>query len=511
MYCPYCGEENEGENPFCMFCGKPLPGRGGVEEASSTGVSQVTPLPRRKRDVPVLLISAIAGGVLFIGAIIALFVFVVPRLIAGVGGGHYFYVVQESSASDPFSAIMLTKADGKSDLELARDRDGYYPSNMAIGLGRTFISPTGKHFVVREKEISGDLLLFADDGSIPVYLSDRSLATWSEGFSPNGKYFAYTNFDQSNNEVATYIVDNKGNPLVILDRAVFGAFLPDSNSLVAVELDIEDNSYTGLVLLDITRREVNYLESLDQDDDNGSRSYPRPFVSPDGKQVYFFSGASLMSVPANGGAVTTVYRFDAENSSAYFAPDEKNLVLLDVDPSSGVADLLLFDPQSNRRVRIDSDIYTISRTRSMYGEANIKFSPNGKYVAYLVYDNGSYDLYVTNIESRQRVRLAGGSNWISFAFSPDNKRIAYIDGRSATRGGSLFISEFDGSDRKRLDTDVWSFQFDSRGRNVFYFTVDDLSRRRPQSELYRIRIDGKNKDLIMPAEDGILTFVSYQE
>jgi Tol biopolymer transport system component len=511
MYCPYCGEENEGDNQFCMFCGQTMPGHEEKMGTPTLGVGQIPYKPKEKTKIPVRQISVIVGAALFIIAVITIGIFVVPRVFSGMKSDHYIYVRQDTSTSGGFSSIVLSKADGKSDFELAGDRVGYYPVDSLYGLQQRFISPTGNHFFLRERGLRGDLLLFSNDGSIPVYLSDKSSAGWPEGFSPDGKYLAFTTFDQTNIEIATHIVDNSGNLILTLEGAMFGAFLPDSNKVVVVETELVDEFFTSLILVDINRGDITFLASLDMDGEEVSYLFPpRPFVSPDGRQVYFFSGMDLMSVPISGGAVSTVYRFDSQASSAYFAPDKKHLVLLDVEPGFQEADLLLFDPQSNRRIRIDSEIYIRDRIRSMYGEENIKFSPDGKTVAYLVIRDERLELYVYNIERRQRTRLASGSAWISFAFSPDGKRIAYIDSRSATSGGNLFISELDGSDRKRLDTDVWSFQFDARSRNIYYFTVDDASRRRPESEMFKIRIDGTKKEMIMPAENGILTFIDYR-
>jgi Tol biopolymer transport system component len=124
----------------------------------------------------------------------------------------------------------------------------------------------------------------------------------------------------------------------------------------------------------------------------------------------------------------------------------------------------MYDPQTNRRVRIDKEIAFPNDRQSLYGDAPIKFSTDGRYAAYMINKEGRFELFVTNIETRQRTSMVSGSNWVTFAFSPDNKRIAYVDGRSTTEGGSLFVRDIDGGNRTRLDTDVWSFKFDSRGR-----------------------------------------------
>jgi hypothetical protein len=37
-----------------------------------------------------------------------------------------------------------------------------------------------------------------------------------------------------------------------------------------------------------------------------------------------------------------------------------------------------------------------------------------------------------------------------------------------------------------------------------------MSSGRPESEMFRIQVDAKNKELVLPAEDGILTFLVDQ-
>jgi Tol biopolymer transport system component len=506
MFCPYCGEENETESQFCMFCGKAL---AGSEEADPPPTPK-TERKRTKRDTSknalLLLIPVALVGVVIIGALVVAGVIFLPNLFSRLAGEQYIYVIQEEGINGSISAIIRTKGNVKSEVELARDWDGYYPINSYDGISRKIFSPDGKQFVMHEKEAFGDLLLFAGDGSIPIYLG-KSSPGWKESFSPDGKYFAFTTYEASNREIAAHVYDNKGNPTLVLEGSAFGAFLPNSNKIIALEIDRDETVFTGLILADINRGDTTFLTSFEE----MYSSPPRPFVSPDGKTIYFSQGENLMSIPASGGAVNIVYKFSHPNSIAFFGPDKKNLVILDLVQGSNAADLLLLDPQSNRRVRIDRDIVMHSPGRILYGEVSIKFSPDGKYIAYLLRRDGQYDLYVTHIENRQRTLMVSSATWISFEFSPDKKRIAYIEGRNLTRGGSLFIRDFDGGNRLRLDTDVWSFQFDAKGKNLLYFKVNDLSQRRPESEMHRIRVDGKKKTLIKPVEDGVMTFIKYSD
>jgi Tol biopolymer transport system component len=565
MFCPFCGKENENENAFCMYCGESLvelvddikiseseqvddiqpPVGEQVEDLQPSELDQVEPLgveqpqqpqstrfeqaqythspgPKQEKRppkpkstklplqrsaslsrTPIKHIALIAAGMLILAAVLVVIASSnISRIRAS--GEEYTYVVQEKNTSEPFVVVARMKAGGKNVLELANDRDGYIPSPIFDGISRKLFSPTGKNFAMREQNTSGDLMLFSDDGSIPVYLGYRDLISLAEGFSQDGKYFALSYYDRSTEELATHIYDTKGNQLLTYDAAVFGAFLPTGNRFVVFETDNTNNlTITGISAVDIITGDISFVTNLEE-----PFTRMNLFTSADGREIYFIQGAELMSVSTSGGAAKSIYKFDSANSLAFAAPDKKNLVILDVISGTNSADLILYDPASNRRVRIDKEVSYFSPLHNLYGEAPVKFSPDGRFVAYLANKDGKSELFVANIDSRQRTSMVSGSSWITFSFSPDKKRIAYIDGRSSTSGGSLFIREYDGSNRTRLDTNVWSIQFDSTGRYVYYSKPDNLSSRRPETELYRIRYDGKNKELLMPAEDGILTFVN---
>jgi len=45
------------------------------------------------------------------------------------------------------------------------------------------------------------------------------------------------------------------------------------------------------------------------------------------------------------------------------------------------------------------------------------------------------------------------------------------------------------------------------GKYIVYVKVTDLDRGNPESEIYRIRIDGQKKERLLDADDGLYTFI----
>jgi Tol biopolymer transport system component len=140
-------------------------------------------------------------------------------------------------------------------------------------------------------------------------------------------------------------------------------------------------------------------------------------------------------------------------------------------------------------------------------EKAVDFSPNGNLVAYVTSPPGSLRLYVADTDGRNRRRISGENAWITFAFSPNGRQIAFIEGSNTNRPGALYIADTDGGNRLRLDVNVWSFRFIDGGRRIIYSRVEDMDRGRPESEIYRIRADGRNQELLLGVQNGIISLL----
>ena len=79
-------------------------------------------------------------------------------------------------------------------------------------------------------------------------------------------------------------------------------------------------------------------------------------------------------------------------------------------------------------------------------------SPDGRHLAFLVPGaNGGYELWASNIDGTNRVRLASGAPMTTLAFSPDSSQFAFA--QYSDRGARLYIIGADGS---KLRETGWS-------------------------------------------------------
>jgi len=507
MHCINCGKENEEGNQFCMYCGAELykPEAASsepeiVKEATPSIQEKPISTPEKKApklDQRKILIILGATGIMLV-ALICIWTAV------GFLGFQIFspaeqlvYGIQEDLQNN-VTVIMAVKENGKDNKELYSDNDGFRSIAIVLDyypwLKNNIFSPDGKTISVAEN--NGDLLLLDSDSSVPVSvdIQDKTGITglgYLQGFSPDGQYFGFTDFD--NNSFTTAIIDLQGNEVYSADDRVFGAFLPDSKQIVAFETDREN--VTGLGILNFLSGEYTYLTGIEESDTTYTIWFTVTspvIVSPNGNTIYYIDGKNLMSIPTRGGSSSSVYESDEGINFAFFSPDERTMAIVDRDGNS----LYLYDTRRDEKSRIANDV------------ENIVFSSNGRYLAYATNEgNSEKDLYLSRTDGSDKVRIARNVNWLKFAFSPDNNFIAYIDGSSGDAGGSLYIVRRDGSDSTRLDTGVWSFRFVNNGNSIVYIKVSDLDRGNPESEIYRIGVNGRKKERLLQADDGLFTFI----
>jgi hypothetical protein len=464
---------------------------------------------------PPAVLVAVGGGVLFLAIFAALAVFVFPGLFRGDGPQVLYFAIQEEGQGTGFTSVMQMKGNGTAPKEIASERDGLRPATRVVGLRNSAFSPDLHHFAMHEADSGRDLLLFSMDGSIPEPMNDGAIDyARFQGFSPSGKYFAYSCYTDSRDEFATFIVDMEGSEVAEFESLAFSGFLND-NRVLLIEFDPGDSVPLSIGIGEVRNDDYNPLVSLNEDPEDGYLYDPNPFLSPDGKRVYYIGDDSrLYAISTSGGEPEEVYKFDSARSIAFFSPSGKNIVLMDMDDSNTSADLLLLNPASKKVTRIDRDLgisnYNNSSTRNAYGEDMIVFSPNERYIAYVAQESGGLDLYVAQTNGEQAKRVSSDARWYSFSFSPDGKRLVYIEGEQTNDGGDLYTLELAKSKRSRLDTNVWSYSFSNKSNYLLYYVVDGLDGRSPESQLMKIRIDGKNKQRLVDYQDGLFSFLNVR-
>jgi hypothetical protein len=507
MHCTNCGKENEEGNQFCMHCGTELykpdtaPSEPEMRESQSSihekpeAIPEEKKAPIRDRRKTFIILGAVGAFLVLLVCIWTAVVFWGFQIFSP--GEQLVYGIQEDH-QDNLTVIMSISENGKDNKEIYSENDGFnstalYLDNYPWLKNNTF-SPNGEIIAIVENE--GGLLLLKRDSSLPVSIDIKDKNSpvaggYLQSFSPNGEYFGFT--DKENNSFITTFIDTQGNEIYSFEDKIFGAFLPDSRRVVVYETDRE--YVTGLGIVDILKGEYSYLTGLDEDETDYTiwhRATSALAISSNGETIYYCDGKNLMSIPTKGGSSSIIYESDEGIWGSIFSPNNRTLAIIDIDGSN----LYLYDTRRDDMLRITNDVQTI------------KFSPNGRYIAYLTYEGANeYDLYISKLDGSDKVRLARNSTWLKFEFSPDNKYIGYIDGNNIDDGGSLYVVRYDGSNPTRLDTGVWSFRFVDNGSSITYIKVNDLDRGNPESEIYRIRVNGRNKERLLQADDGLFTFI----
>jgi dipeptidyl aminopeptidase/acylaminoacyl peptidase len=281
---------------------------------------------------------------------------------------------------------------------------------------------------------------------------------------------------------------------------VFGDFFHDHRYLLVVETD-EEGLFAALARLDVDTGNLERIADL-----SDSSGWVRPAIGPNDERVYYYADRALVAVDVDGGEAEQVHEFESHRSAAFFAANAQTLVIYDQPEGGSLGELRLLEPEDNRSIRIDRDV-NLSTTSVHVGARGIAFSDNGKLVAYCSGQAGELGLYVIGRDGSDRRRLSNDNLWITFGFSPNSRKIAYIEGEDLREPGTLYVANVDGSERVRLDAEVWSFQFTQNGRHLVYSKVYDLEQNEPQSELYRISLNGKDQELISRSVDGLITLL----
>lgn len=494
MFCVSCGKENDERSQFCMHCGAELhvPGNAtnSMKESLTTQGGINKPANDAKGRRRLMLWLGIGGAFLVFVACVAI-VFGVLGYNLFAPKEQLFYIIQDETADNYATAVMTIRADGKENKELYSDRDGFYMLWSLPGVQNNFISPDGQTLALLDSQ--EELLLINNTGTAPVPLDTGIEIPFFQGFSPDGKYFGYTTIDDDRPSVR--VVNLQGSEVLAIDDVIFSAFLPNSKQAVVIEYDTDDYRITAMAIVDVPSGEYTHLDDIEVVTD-----FPLVFVSSDGKTIYYTDNTGLMAFSVTGGSASSVYESELIDW-AFFSPDGRMIAILDDKKDA----LYLYDTKRKSTTRIDKDVF-LDIDFDLTFNSPVSFSSDSKYLAYIV-GPGDLELYVVKVDGSDRVRLAENAQAFRFAFSPDKQHIAYIKWDNTYEGGDLYITRLDGSESKRLETGIWSFRFIEEGKYIVYTKVEDLDRGAPESEIYRIKIDGQDKKLILPADDGLFTFI----
>jgi Tol biopolymer transport system component len=342
-------------------------------------------------------------------------------------GRHFVYLRLSPSAprqSGVFIGTLDEKPESQDESMLMPYEVGVTYTSGGGGVGRLLFLRQGtlmaRSFDTRRLALAGD----------PVPVAQRVGSFRDSGFfavSDNG-ILVY----RPENDTQIGWIDREGHATGrVFDAGAYRtvALSPDGTRAIASRINSEDATKADLWLFDLTRevgaKRLTAAAGLAE----------LPVWSRDGSRVsYLLNHSVIRDIAVNGGAGTDAELVRTTSQSGLWpndwSPDGRFLLYTAyvVAPDSGSPDLL---------VRSNATAESMPLVHSRFNEEQGRFSPNGRWVAYVSNESGVGEVYVRG-------------------FAPDDK------GRPADIGGGTLVSRGGGS------TPRWR----ADGRELFYLAPD---------------------------------------
>lgn len=538
MKCPNCQNEIRATAKFCPFCGhkltvaqptqivrprpadapppapppaqppaQPPPAQPPVYTPPSNYPGPVAPPyvppvqapPAARRRIPSLPVLGALAGVVLLALAAAWFFFLRGGGGAGVPAGDRLLFSVHPDNQGTFWAESLSSIDGDGSgvQELIFDRDGltvgqdYADPYMGVAADGRWVS------AVRLDDDGFVMTLVPSDGGAEIY-SDPA-AIYGDNFAPAGDNFAYTRVGEGDEgdegeAIALVVVDSEGAAVGEWPGLVFFDYFADGQRLLVGQTD-DEGLLTGLATLELPDGAPQAV--VDLGDSTGDVD---PFVFDD--YIYYRDDDELRRVRANGEEEQTIYRFESDAPLTLRAPGFDRLLILERSGEDR-GDLYVVTPDGSERARLGADVYLDPGDGGSPARAIVAA---GDRVAFTTIDSEGLALYVVNADGSDRRRLVDEQPWLTFAFSPDGRRLAYIAGDDYGLAGDLSVVELPDGDTTRIARDAWSFLF--LGDRLFFSTVDEPGSGNAESVIHNASVTGEEDEVIYGPEDGYLYLIS---
>ncbi|MGD1095642.1 MAG: protein kinase [Bryobacteraceae bacterium] len=276
-------------------------------------------------------------------------------------------------------------------------------------------------------ETRGEAMPLAE--GVPTFLQPSRGAAFT--VSAGGGLLAYQSSATSSQSRLVWR-DRQGNTLGTLGEAA-GAIVspvlsPDGKRLAA---RISDRSGNGSIWIYDTARGISSRFTF------GATDYEYPHWSPDGNTLYFGStrqGAlALFRKASNGAGAEDLLLGDSEaKSPTSVSPDGQVLLYSNASTKTGL-DLWVL-PLAQARSGGKPEPWVFLRTP--FGESDGRFSPDGRWVAYVSDESGQYEIYAASFPGPERkLQISSGGGWMP-SWRSDGKELFYV-----TPGGQLMAAE----------------------------------------------------------------------
>ena len=163
-----------------------------------------------------------------------------------------------------------------------------------------------------------------------------------------------------------------------------------------------------------------------------------PVFSPDGKSIAFLRSApnkgEVYLIPALGGAERKICQLNSNRTNISFAPDGKNLAVIDSEADSKKWSVFLVNLDTGEKKRL-------TQPPEFATDSEPRFSPDGKFIAFLRVSNQIYELFTIPTTGGEPKQLTQDKTAISgLSWDAKGKNIIFASRRKSNQSNLWKIS-----------------------------------------------------------------------
>jgi dipeptidyl aminopeptidase/acylaminoacyl peptidase len=316
---------------------------------------------------------------------------------------------------------------------------------MTRAVGDSAWSPDGKQ-IAFITNISGrnNLWVVSAESGWPVQLTVSNQRQVSPVWSPKGRWIAYASDYDGNEQWDIFLVAPSNGQVVNLTNTKeiseeSPVWSPDGEKL-AYMVKPKDSSVYEIDTIDVSTKKVTHLTSKTPKE----LSNVNPIWSRDGKWIVFTQAhaagkdSNIFIANASTGRATHVTPHEGEHNyyASDISPDGKT-VLITSNAGNGYDSAALLDVATKKITWLTTDKWEV---------ASGKFAPDGKSLTWTANVDGSADILVYDLATRQSrpLRLDKGINSLAGAETPftrDGARVLYYHD-AANSPNDLWVYDF---------------------------------------------------------------------